>query len=297
MDIMQNLMAYQAIFLDNPTWFLSLVALFGLFVGSFINVVAIRLPMMMEESDRDECLAYLEEKEVDAKIPMANGGLPTTLFGRSYCPTCGHKIKSWENIPVLSYLFLRGKCASCKSPISKKYAIVEVLTAVLSVAVAYFNGPTAICLIGLVFTWMLIAAVLIDLDHMVLPDVITLPLTWFIILVSLCGVDRLNTNSVLVGAMLGYMVLWTIFWVFKLLTGREGMGYGDFKLLAAITALVGAINLPYVLLLSSVIGLFVAILMKREHQGSRAIPFGPPLAIAGWLIFMHQSGMTLPLIP
>ena len=261
---------------SSPTLFITFIFVLGLLIGSFLNVVIYRLPIMMENDWRQQC-DELDGKE-SASVEF-NLSKP-----RSRCPHCNHAITALENIPVISYLFLTGKCKQCKAPISKRYPLIELLTGILSATVAWKFGFDWACLAGLFFTWSLIALTFIDVDHQLLPDSITLPLVWFGIFFSLFSVYT-DLHSSVIGAMAGYLSLWLIFHAFKLATGKEGMGYGDFKLLAALGAWLGWSLLPSIVLLSSVVGAVVGITLiaLRQHQRDIPIPFGPYLAAAGWI--------------
>ena len=256
----------------------------GLCLGSFLNVVIYRLPVMLQRDWRIQCHDYLE---LDAPDIADNIKQLTLSSPASTCPKCKHKIRAWENIPVLSYLFLKGKCSSCKDSISIRYPLVELTTAILSLVVALKFGVSWETLAALIFTWALIALTLIDIDHQLLPDNITLPLMWLGLVISFFSIFT-DTQSSLIGAMSGYLVLWVVFQTFKLFTGKEGMGYGDFKLLAALGAWMGWPLLPMIILLSSVVGSVVGILMivTGYSKRSQPIPFGPYLAIAGWIALL-----------
>jgi len=270
---------------EQPAYFITLATVLGLLVGSFINVVVYRLPVMLERQWQREAQEVL--------------GLPTREHARfdlclpaSRCPHCGHAIRAWENIPVLSYLALRGRCSACKQPISSRYPLVEVSCALLSMMVAWYCGAGAQALALLVSTWCLLALSLIDHDQQILPDVLVLPTLWLGLVVN--GFDTVvSLPDALWGAVAGYLSLWTVYWVFKLLTGKEGMGYGDFKLLALIGAWGGWHVLPITLLLSSVVGVvggLVLLRLRRQSVGT-AIPFGPYLAIAGWIAVLWGDEM------
>ncbi len=269
---------------SSPWLFYSSVLLFGLCVGSFLNVVAYRLPIMMERDWKNECREYLELEpaEADEKLTALNLATPT-----SACPNCGHKLRFWENIPVISYLFLRAKCSSCDTSISIQYPVVELLTGIASLLVAYVFGVTAQTLAALFFTWVLIALTLIDLKKQLLPDNMTLPLLWLGIFISFYDLFT-DLKSSIIGAMAGYLILWSVYQLFKLLTNKEGMGFGDFKLLAALGAWIGYSYLPQVILISSVVGSIAGITMlvigKTKQQ--QPIPFGPYLAVAGWIALL-----------
>ncbi len=271
---------------SNPTLLVSLCSILGLFVGSFLNVVVYRLPLMMEATWRKECHEFLE-LELSSKDAEKDKETFNLMVPRSACPSCGNMITAWQNIPVISWLLLRGKCANCKHPISAEYPIVELLTALLSLAVAMKFGASIQLVFALLFTWALISLALIDFHTTLLPDSITLPLLWLGLLISLAPVF-VNAPDAIVGAAAGYMILWIVFQAFKLITGKEGMGFGDFKLLAALGAWLGWAKLPLIILLSSLTGAIIGIMMMVlfKHQRNKPIPFGPYLAIAGWIALM-----------
>lgn len=259
----------------------------GLVVGSFLNVVIYRLPVMMESQWRRDCCELLEVKE---KPPTSKFNLATP---NSHCPKCNEAIKAWQNIPVLSYLFLRGKCHNCGVGISIRYPIVELITGLLTLALmTQFNASPAL-LGAMLLTWSLVALTMIDADHQLLPDDITLPLLWLGIVFNLADTYVTLEASVL-GAIVGYLSLWSVYWLFKLLTGKEGMGYGDFKLLAALGAWLGWQAIPLIILLSSVVGAVVGIaLMVLQRRGKDIpIPFGPYLAVAGWIGLLWGDQLT-----
>jgi len=264
----------------TPSILYPLVAVVGLLVGSFLNVVILRLPRALMHEWRDQCRALLElEAEPDARPAP-----PGPVRGRSRCPDCGHAIAGYDNIPVLSWLLLRGRCRHCGKPISMRYPSVELFTAIVSVIVIWVLGPSAQGLAGLLLSWTLIAAAGIDLDHKLLPDQLTLPLLWAGLLLNLFGVFT-DLDSAVIGAVAGYLSLWLVFHLFRLATGKEGMGYGDFKLLAAIGAWFGWQVLPGVILLASGVGAIVGIGLILARRQGREVPiaFGPFLAAAGWL--------------
>lgn len=257
-------------------------AVLALLVGSFLNVVIYRLPVMLKRQWRQLCQEELAEESVttaDENTEPFNLVVP-----RSRCNNCGHLITWYENIPVFSYLFLRGRCHHCHDPISLRYPSIELLTALLGGFIIWQYGFSLQGIGLLLLTWSLIALTFIDIDHQLLPDNITLPLLWLGLLFNLDSTFTSLSHAV-IGAIAGYMVLWCVFWLFKLVTGKEGMGYGDFKLLAAIGAWGGFEILPLTILLSSVVGavLGVMLMMTRKHQAGQALPFGPYLAIAGWI--------------
>lgn len=273
---------------QSPWFFYTLAGLVSLMVGSFLNVVIYRLPIMMEREWKSEYQSYFHPDQSPEQPERFNLIKPD-----STCPKCGHGIRFWENIPVISYLLLGGKCGNCKSPISLRYPMVELLTAVLSTWIAVHYGPSSAALIAILVTWLLVAMTFIDLDKMILPDQLTLPMLWIGLLASIEHIFVSPTDAIL-GAAIGYLILWSIYWGFKLLTGKEGMGYGDFKLLAALGAFTGWQGLLIIILLSSFVGaVFGIVIMIRQKQGKDlAIPFGPYLAIAGWLTLMYQQPIT-----
>ncbi|MFB2873359.1 prepilin peptidase [Aeromonas jandaei] len=276
------------VFHSLPWLYFSLVFLFSLMIGSFLNVVIHRLPIMLEREWQAEYRSYFSPDEEQATEPRYNLMVP-----RSACPHCGHAITALENIPLLSWLWLKGRCSECQAPISARYPLVELLTALLSVAVAMVISPGWGTLAALLLTWVLVALTFIDLDKMLLPDQLTLPLLWGGLLFNLIGGFATLADAV-IGAMAGYLVLWCLYWAFKLLTGKEGMGYGDFKLLAALGAWLGWQALPIILLLSSLVGAIIGIsliALRKHHQGN-PIPFGPYLAIAGWIALLWGDTIT-----
>ena len=255
--------------------------LLGLTVGSFLNVVIYRLPLMMETRWRRDCCELLE---IDREKQVAPLNLATP---NSHCPKCKAPIKPWHNIPVLGYLILRGKCDTCTQHIPARYPILELVTGLLTLTLAWYF-PLSIALLGAVlFTWALVALTMIDVDHQLLPDDITLPLLWLGLLFNLTG-TYVGLGDAVIGAMAGYLTLWTVYQVFKLLTGKEGMGYGDFKLLAALGAWMGWQMLPIIILLSSAVGAIVGIAMMiiKRRGKDIPIPFGPYLAAAGWIALL-----------
>jgi leader peptidase (prepilin peptidase)/N-methyltransferase len=274
--------------LPQSLWGLALAAgVLGLCVGSFLNVVIHRLPKMLEREWRGQC-AELRGEVLPEEAPF-NLATP-----RSRCPHCGHQIGVLENIPLISYLFvLRGKCAGCSQPISPRYPLVEALSGLLSAAVAWQFGATWLTLGALLLVWALVALSFIDLDTQLLPDAITLPLLWCGLAFNLVG-GFVDLGSAVVGAMAGYLALWSVFWLFKLATGKEGMGYGDFKLLAALGAWLGWQQLPVVVLLSSVVGAAVGItlIVFARHGRHVPIPFGPYLAAAGIIALFWGRALT-----
>jgi len=270
----------------DPAVFTSLCAALGLMVGSFLNVVIHRLPKMMEGQWRAE---HAEMSGVEMQ-PAERYNL---IVPRSRCPACGHPITALENIPVLSYLIQDGKCTACRAKISPRYPVVEALTGALSGYVAWRFGYSAAAAGALLFAWAMIALAFIDLDTFFLPDDITLPLLWTGLLFNLGGVYT-DLPSAVIGAISGYLVLWSVYWLFKLATGKEGMGYGDFKLLAAIGAWLGWQLLPLVILLSSLVGAVIGIslIVFARHGRNVPIPFGPYLAVAGLVALFYGNALN-----
>lgn len=248
----------------------------GLCVGSFLNVVIHRLPRMMERDWKQQCAEMLGTTPDEPAEPLS------LAIPRSRCPHCGHQISALENIPILSYLFLKGRCSSCSARISPRYPIVEALTGLLSAFTAWHFGPSLTTLLALIFIWALIALTFIDFDTQLLPDSITLPLLWLGLLFNLYG-GFTTLPSAVIGAAAGYLSLWSVYWAFKLVTGKEGMGYGDFKLLAALGAWMGWQMLPAIILLSSLVGAVVGIVLIILARRGKDVPmpFGPYLAGAG----------------
>ncbi len=273
--------------LRDPLAFVPLATLTGLFVGSFLNVVVHRLPKMMERE------WHAQAAELRGEPEPAAGERFNLATPRSRCPHCGHLITALENVPVVSYLVLRGRCRHCGAAISKRYPIVELLTAALSGYAAWHFGFGLDALGALLFIWTMVALTFIDLDTQLLPDDLTLPLLWLGLLLNL-GAIYTELDSAVVGAIAGYLALWSIYWLFKLTTGKEGMGYGDFKLLGAIGAWLGWKMLPLTILLSSLVGAAVgiALILFAKHGRNVPIPFGPYLAAAGVIALFWGEAIT-----
>jgi leader peptidase (prepilin peptidase)/N-methyltransferase len=277
-------------FQQSPTAFHIFVVIFSLIIGSFLNVVIYRLPKMMHNNWYLECREFLadEVNNTPAKqIPPLTLSKPD-----STCPKCQHKIRFYENIPVISWLFLKGKCSQCQSSISIRYPLVETTTALLSLVIANQYGASVETLLLLILTWGLVCLTLIDFDHMLLPDQIVMPLLWLGLLVNVNS-TFVPLNDAVIGAAVGYMSLFSVFWLFKLLTGKEGMGHGDFKLFALFGAWIGWQLLPILILMASVVGAIVGIslMLFKNHTREQAIPFGPYLAIAGWITLLWGEGI------
>jgi leader peptidase (prepilin peptidase)/N-methyltransferase len=267
----------------SPAFFISFCAAIGLAVGSFLNVVIVRLPKMLEREWARQC-ADLSAETVEASPPY------NIVTPRSACVHCGHKITAMENIPLMSYVLLRGRCSRCNASISLRYPAVELLTAIVSGYIAWHFGYGIAALAALAFTWTMIVLAFIDMDTQLLPNDITMPLLWAGLLVNLASTFT-DIHSAVLGAVAGYVALWSIYWAFKLVTQREGMGYGDFKLLAAIGAWLGWQMLPLVILVSSIagttVGIFLIVITKRGRH--EPIPFGPYLAGGGFLALLWGS--------
>jgi leader peptidase (prepilin peptidase)/N-methyltransferase len=276
----------QLLLQTSPLFFICLAGILGLTVGSFLNVVIHRLPRMMERDWRAQCAEL--NGQAPESIPRYNLVVP-----RSACPHCGHAITAEENIPLLSYLFLRGKCKGCGAAISLRYPVVEAISGILSAFAAWHFGFGLAGLAAIVFVWALIALTFIDFDTQLLPDDITLPLLWLGLLLNLNGAFTSLPNAV-IGAVAGYLILWIVYWAFKLATGKEGMGYGDFKLLATIGAWLGWTMLPLVIMLSSVVGAVVGIVLIvfAKHGRNIPIPFGPYLAGGGLIALFWGQTLT-----
>lgn len=263
----------------SPAYLITSVTILGLIVGSFLNVVIYRLPRMLKREWRQQCLELLEQEPEQDKEKRFNLALPA-----SHCPHCGAGIPPWDNIPLISYLLLRGRCRHCQTPISFRYPLVELLSGILSALVAWKLGFGWPLLAALVFTWSLIALCFVDLEHQLLPDQITQPLLWLGLMVAVPAYYT-PLPAALFGAIVGYLSLWVIFHTYRLLTGKQGFGYGDFKLLAALGAWLGWQQLPLIILLASVSGALIGIglILSRRHQMQNPLPFGPYLAISGWI--------------
>lgn len=272
MSVLNYLQAHSALFA-------ALAGALGLLVGSFLNVVIYRLPVMLDREWRADCRQLLDAGEVVKPTDRFN-----LLVPLSHCPNCGHRVRAHENVPVLSYLLLKGRCAQCGWRIPLRYPLVELVTGGVSAVVAWHFGAGAAGVGALLLTWSLIALTFIDLDTQLLPDVITLPFLWLGLAFNLSATFASLTDAVL-GAMLGYGLLWSVFQLFRLITGKEGMGFGDFKLLAMLGAWQGWQVLPVIVLLSSVVGAIVGtgLMLARGHDRNVPIPFGPYIAMAGWV--------------
>jgi len=277
------------LFTQAPTVFIAVAFAFALLIGSFLNVVIYRLPLMMQRDWREQCDELSEEPATDLPEGKFNLVVP-----RSRCPACGAAIKAWQNIPVLSYLLLGAQCSNCQKSISVRYPLVETLTAILAAICAWHFGFGWEALMAIGLSCTLVAISLIDIDHQIIPDSIVIPLMWVGLAMSLfyplAGADTLfiAPQDAIVGALAGYLSLWSVYQLFKLITGKEGMGYGDFKLLAALGAWLGWQALPTIILMSAVVGavIGIALIIFRGRDRQIPIPFGPYLAAAGWIVML-----------
>ncbi len=268
--------------------FYTSVIVAGLAVGSFLNVLIYRLPIMLEREWTSDCKEFLKLEGIETDQQAFTLSTPA-----STCPHCGHRIRFWENIPVMSYLVLGGKCSSCKAHISIQYPLIELITALLSVSIAYVYGVSWMTLLGMFFSGCLVALTVIDIKKQLLPDNITLPMLWLGLIANSFNTFT-SLESAVSGAIAGYLVLWSVYKAFKFFTGKEGMGYGDFKLLAALGAWMGWQMLPQIILLSSLVGAIIGIgmMLLARHDRNIPIPFGPYLAIAGWIAFVWGDAIN-----
>jgi leader peptidase (prepilin peptidase)/N-methyltransferase len=286
-------MSALALLAASPGLYMAVCLVFGLVVGSFLNVVIYRLPIMLERQWREQCADFASADPGAATLPGVTAAPFNLIVPRSACPHCKAPITALQNIPLVSWLALRGRCANCARPISVRYPLIEMLSGVLTAAVAWRFGFGWPAVAGIILTWFLIAMTFIDIDHQLLPDSLTLPLLWIGLFFSLWGPQTpapipADLRSSLIGAMAGYVSLWSVYHLFRLVTGKEGMGYGDFKLLAALGAWLGWKMLLPIILIAAVTGAVVGIAVLTLRRQNRATPiaFGPFLAAAGWLMLM-----------
>jgi leader peptidase (prepilin peptidase)/N-methyltransferase len=283
-------------FNTNLPFFYLTVALFSLIIGSFLNAAVYRIPIMLEKNWREGCEEYFGKSDTDDATDAKNEKTePFNLFvPRSQCPQCGHMITSLENIPVLSYLFLRGKCSSCKTGISLQYPLTELATMLISLLIAWKFGVSVQTVALLLLTWTLITLSLIDLEKMLLPDNLTLPLLWLGIIFNYFGTVT-DLRSSVIGAIVGYLSLWSVYWVFKFITNKDGFGFGDFKLLAALGAWGGWQVLPFTIFVSSLLGAVFGILLMiiQRSTESKQIPFGPWIALAGFIAILWREDIIM----
>ncbi len=279
------------LFYNNwPVLYYVYVFIIGLMIGSFLNVVIYRVPVMMERDFKRDYLEYFHPDSEELKVKPETFNL---FVPRSRCPKCGHRITAMENVPVLSWLFLRGKCSGCGLPISFRYPAIETLCALLTLACAFVFPPSLRLLGAMTFCWFLISLSFIDFDKMILPDEMTLPLIWLGLIFNYTDTFCAFRDAFL-GALAGYLVLWSFYWIFKLLTGKDGMGYGDFKLMSAVGAWCGWQMLPAAIFLSAIAGAVIGItyLMITHGGKSKPIPFGPYIAVAGLAVMWFGSGIN-----
>ncbi|MEZ2901228.1 A24 family peptidase [Acinetobacter terrestris] len=274
---MQEFISY---FINNPTALYLAVGLFSLCIGSFLNVVIYRTPKMMEQEWRSDCQLFLHPEQ-----PIIDESKLSLSKPASTCPQCQTEIRWYQNIPVISWLALRGKCGSCQNPISMRYPLIELLTAVCSLVIVAVFGPTLEMLFGLLLTWILIALTFIDFDTQLLPDRYTLTLAALGLGINSYAIYTSPTSAIW-GYIIGFLCLWIVYYLFKIITGKEGMGYGDFKLLAALGAWMGPLMLPLIVLLSSMVGAIIGIILLKIRKENQPFAFGPYIAIAGWIAFI-----------
>lgn len=280
-----------AIFKSSQPIFLTAVGLISLIIGSFLNVIILRLPNVLQKEWRKQCYEFLETEIPVNEHPdlMKNRVLLLELLGNpSHCPRCNKHIKFYDNIPLLSYIFLRGKCRNCKKRISIQYPIIEGLAAVLATCVAWHFGVTWQTVAGCILTYVLLVQATIDFQHTIIPDELTLPMVWIGLLLSI-PMLLIDSSSAIIGAISGYLSLWIIYWFFFWATKKEGMGYGDFKLLAMLGAWLGWQMLPFTVLFSSILGSIIGIvlILFQKKKREKRIPFGPFLATAGWIALLY----------
>ncbi len=282
------------LFTQESAIFIAAAFAFALVIGSFLNVVIYRLPVMMQREWHEQC-----DELASSETPDLPQGRFNLMVPRSRCPACGQTIKSWQNIPVLSYLLLRARCANCEQAISVRYPLVEILTAMLAAVAAWHFGFGWEALMAIVLGCVLVVISMIDVDHQLIPDTIVIPLVWVGLIMSLfhpvvgAGTLFISPQDAIIGAVAGYLTLWTVYQLFKLITGKEGMGYGDFKLLAALGAWLGWQALPIIVLLSAVVGavLGIGMIVFRGRDRQLPIPYGPYLAAAGWITMLYGDAI------
>ena len=288
--MMEQWTALMRLMAEWPSFLIASCAALGALVGSFINVVALRLPRILERDWKREARAILDlpepTEETDSDLGLA--------APRSHCPACSAPVRAWQNVPILSWILLRGRCSQCSAPISIQYPLVELASAAAAGVCAMQLGVSASLVSGLLVTWFLLPMILIDLRTQLLPDSLTLPLLWAGLIFNLLGWGFVDLNSAVLGAVFGYGSFWLIFQIFRLLTGKEGMGFGDFKLLAALGAWLGWQALPLIILLSSVVGALVGVALMVSGRLNREtpMPFGPYLAVAGWIAMLWGPQIT-----
>lgn len=292
-------MSLAEFFVTSPWALLVAALLLGLMVGSFLNVVIYRLPLMMEREWTAQCQEFLATPPKTGEVakgtqPHGHAAPFNLAVPRSHCPACGHAISALENIPVLSWLVLRGRCRACENTISLRYPLIEAITALLSALVAWQFGFTWFTLGALILVWALMALTMIDIDHQLLPDDITLPLLWLGLVMAAMGTGKVSLSDAVWGSIGGYGILWAVYWSFKLLTGKEGMGYGDFKLLAALGAWLGWQALPIIILLSALVGAIagITLIIVKGQDKNIPIPYGPYLSAAGFIALIWGESIN-----
>ena len=285
-------MTIATFFATYPLALLCFALVLGLIIGSFLNVVIYRLPVMMQREWTEQCHEFLELED-DHKKTSDNPATLNLAKPDSHCPKCKHELTAFENIPILSYLLQAGKCRNCKAPISLRYPLIEAVTGIVTLLIAYQYGYSWLTLAILILTWSLIVLTMIDYDHQLLPDDITIPILWLGLIINYFGLITTLKAAVL-GAVAGYLILWAVYWLFKILTGKEGMGQGDFKLLAALGAWMGWQALPQIILLSSLIGALIGIglILIKGRDKNIPIPFGPYLAGAGFVSLLWNEELA-----
>jgi len=285
-------MTIATFFATYPLALLCFALVLGLIIGSFLNVVIYRLPVMMQREWTEQCHEFLELED-DHKKTSDNPATLNLAKPDSHCPKCKHELTAFENIPILSYLLQAGKCRNCKAPISLRYPLIEAVTGIVTLLIAYQYGYSWLTLAILLLTWSLIVLTMIDYDHQLLPDDITIPILWLGLIINYFGLITTLEAAVL-GAVAGYLILWAVYWLFKILTGKEGMGQGDFKLLAALGAWMGWQALPQIILLSSLIGALIGIglILIKGRDKNIPIPFGPYLAGAGFVSLLWNEELA-----
>jgi len=285
-------MTIATFFATYPLALLCFALVLGLIIGSFLNVVIYRLPVMMQREWTEQCHEFLELED-DHKKTSDNPATLNLAKPDSHCPKCKHELTAFENIPILSYLLQAGKCRNCKAPISLRYPLIEAVTGIVTLLIAYQYGYSWLTLAILILTWSLIVLTMIDYDHQLLPDDITIPILWLGLIINYFGLITTLEAAVL-GAVAGYLILWAVYWLFKILTGKEGMGQGDFKLLAALGAWMGWQALPQIILLSSLIGALIGIglILIKGRDKNIPIPFGPYLAGAGFVSLLWNEELA-----
>lgn len=283
---------------SSPTLYLSGIAVLGLIVGSFLNVVVLRLPQMLHKEWALQCYDYLQENfpsiSATVQLHFPKHTKPFNLITpKSHCPQCKQAIGAMENIPLISFIFLKGRCRTCKTHISWRYPLIEILTAILSVIIALCFGFSWQTFAGLILTWALLALSIIDWEHQILPDNITFPLLWLGLIFNIQHVFT-DLTSAIIGVIAGYLFLWSVYWLFKFFTHKEGMGYGDFKLLAMLGGWLGWSALPKIILISSFLGAGtgITLILLKQHSREQPIPFGPFLALGGWITLLWGDNLS-----